>query len=391
MKWIFLGLAWLGCGDSGPKSKPEVDDLAGGGSSDDEGAGPDPDPTDTDSPIDDPHDSGETSIPIHWPGSDLTDRQTEAQEMVVAAQAFLAGLDDYQRGQVQYSLTDTERSDWSNLPHALYVREGVSFGELNPDRMALGWTLIRASLSAAGVKRTEDIIQLEKLLWEGGDMNAFPGHYFFTFFDTPSHDSAWGWQLDGHHLALNFTVVGAEVTITPSLWGVSPKIWPTGEFAGLAPMAQEEDLAFAWMASLNDEQRAQAQLSADADPDLMAGPTSIQSEWPEPKGVPVSALNDRQRSALLEWIAIYVGNLSVAQAAERMSEIEASLGDASVAWMGGTTPGDMIYYRIQGSQVLIEYDHTQSANHVHAVYRDPSNDYGVNWLSKHLAEHHSEE
>ena len=70
--------------------------------------------------------------------------------MVAAAQAFLDSLDDYQRGQVQYGLTDDERSDWSNLPHSVYIREGVSISELSPERLDAAWTLISASLSAAG-------------------------------------------------------------------------------------------------------------------------------------------------------------------------------------------------------------------------------------------------
>jgi len=333
-------------------------------------------------------DSGMTTL---WPGSDVSDRQLMVDAMVLAAQAFLAGLDDYQRGQVQYSMGDSERSDWSNLPHAVHVREGVSFGELNEERMTLGWELIRTSLSTAGFARAQDIVQMEKLLWEDGDMNAFPGNYFFTFFDEPSTGSPWGWQLDGHHLAVNFTVVGSEVTIAPSLWGTTPKTWPSGEHAGLTPMAQEEDRAFEWIGSLTAEQLAQAQLSADADPDLMAGPTSVQEDWPEPRGIAVTDLDADQRAALLDWIAIYVGNLSEPQSAERMSEIEANLSDVSVAWMGGTEPGSMMYYRIQGSHVLIEFDHTRTDDHVHAVYRDPSNEYGVNWLGKHLAEHHSDE
>ena len=365
-----------------PRAWPEV-------SAADVGADADAD-TDADTDSGEGSDSG-TTDPPSWPGSDVADRQAMVDTMVAAAQAFLDSLDDYQRGQVQYSLDDAERTDWSNLPHAVYHREGVSFGELNEDRMALGWELIRVSLSAAGLQRTQDIVQMEKLLWEDGDMNAFPGAYFFTVFDEPSSETPWGWQLDGHHLALNFSVVGPEVTITPSLWGTTPMTWPSGEHAGLSPMAAEEDVAFEWISSLNEDQLTLAQLSADADPDLMAGPTSIQADWPEPAGVPVTDLDGDQRKALLDWIAIYVGNLAEPQSAERMAEIEANLGDTSVAWMGGTTPGSMIYYRIQGSHLLIEFDHTRTADHAHAVYRDPTNDYGVNWLSKHLIEHHSGE
>lgn len=349
---------------------------------------------DTSSVQGDTSDSGQPQVsdsgePPSWPGSSQADRQAAVDAMVAAAQAFLTSLSEAQRTQAQYSLGHPEQSDWSNLPHAVYARRGVSLGGLTEPQRALGWDLARASLSAAGLQRAQDIVQLEALLWEDGDPNAFPGNYFFTFFDDPSSETPWGWQLDGHHLALNFSVVAPEVTLTPSLWGVAPKLWTTGEHAGLKPMADEEDKAFEWIASLNTEQMAMAQLGADADPNLRAGPTSNPEHWPEPAGIAVSALNPSQREALLEWIAVYVGNMTEPQAAERMAEIEAHLDDVSVAWMGSTEPGSMMYYRIQGSRVLIEFDHTNSAGHIHAVYRDPQNDYGVDWLGKHLKAHHS--
>ena len=356
-------------------------------SADDSGEGEPPDERDTgDAVADDP--DPDPDVPVCWPGSEEEDRQAEVDAMVAAAQAFLDSLDDYQRGQVQYGLSDDERSDWSNLPHSVYIREGVSISELSPERLDAAWALITASLSAAGFTRAEAIMQMENLLWEDGDMDAVPGKYFFTMFDVPSSNTPWGWQLDGHHLALNFSVSGAEVTLAPSLWGTTPKTWLTGEHAGLTPMGPEEDLAFAWMESLDEEQRMLAQLGEGADPDLMAGPTSVQEEWPSSEGVPVTSLDADQRAAVLEWIEVYVGNLPPSQAAERMSVIEATLDDVSIAWMGGTRPGEMMYYRIQGSRVLIEFDHTQSADHMHAVYRDPENDYGGDWLRKHLAEHH---
>jgi hypothetical protein len=41
--------------------------------------------------------------------------------------------------------------------------------------------------------------------------------------------------------------------------------------------------------------------------------------------------------------------------------------------------------------VLIEYDNTQNgANHIHSVWRDPQDDFGVDLLRQHYAtsEHH---
>jgi hypothetical protein len=400
MVWIWAVLTWS-CHqqDKGSTVAPEVVDDTDDPSHEGSDGSPDVDSGGTES-----SDSGEVQAsdsgevepsdsgsPPLWPGSTEADRQAMVDSMVAAAQNFLASLDDSQRGQVQYGLDDAERSDWSNLPHAVYIRQGVSFGELNEERMALGWELIRVSLSAAGLQRAQDIVQMESLLWDDGDVNAFPGNFFFTFFDTPSSDAPWGWQLDGHHLALNFTVVGSEVTMTPSLWGTSPKTWLSGDYAGLTPMADEENKAFEWMANLNGEQLSLAQLSAEADPALMAGPTAPQEAWPEPQGIPVSALDTEQRAALLDWIAVYVGNLAEPQFFERMAEIEEHLDDVSVAWMGSTEPGSMMYYRIQGSRMLIEFDHTRSADHIHAVYRDPVNDYGGDWLRKHLHDHHAGE
>ncbi len=51
------------------------------------------------------------------------------------------------------------------------------------------------------------------------------------------------------------------------------------------------------------------------------------------------------------------------------------------AWAGSTEPGKEHYYRVQGPNLLIEYDNTQNnANHIHAVLRDPDDDYGFSSL-----------
>ena len=167
--------------------------------------------------------SSDTGHQQSWDGSSEAERSAAAAAMLSAATAFLSALDEAQRGQAQYGLSHPERSDWSNLPHAVYARVGVEFGSLNARQVGLGWDLIRASLSAAGLERARAIIQMEKLLWDDGDTSANPGNYFFTFYGTPAADGPWGWQLDGHHLALNFTVAGSEVTFAPSLWGTAPK------------------------------------------------------------------------------------------------------------------------------------------------------------------------
>jgi hypothetical protein len=57
------------------------------------------------------------------------------------------------------------------------------------------------------------------------------------------------------------------------------------------------------------------------------------------------------------------------------------------SWRGPVDVGGKFYYRVHGPRVLIEYNR-QNANHDHMVIRDPSNDYGEDWLGKHYEEHH---
>jgi hypothetical protein len=60
------------------------------------------------------------------------------------------------------------------------------------------------------------------------------------------------------------------------------------------------------------------------------------------------------------------------------------------AWAGGTERGERHYYRVQGPELLIEHDNTQSGgNHVHSVWRVPGGDFGDDLLAAHYrAEKH---
>ncbi len=64
------------------------------------------------------------------------------------------------------------------------------------------------------------------------------------------------------------------------------------------------------------------------------------------------------------------------------------VADLSVLWAGGLETGEPHYYRIQGSDLLVEYDNTQrDVNHVHTVWRDLSNDFGGDALAAHYRDH----
>ena len=93
-------------------------------------------------------------------------------------------------------------------------------------------------------------------------------------------------------------------------------------------------------------------------------------------------MNDKQRAMLLELIAEWAGIINENSASARMTELRADLNETWFAWSGPTTfePGTNItaYYRVQGPHLVIEYapQKDEPANHIHTIYRDPTNDYG---------------
>jgi hypothetical protein len=96
-------------------------------------------------------------------------------------------------------------------------------------------------------------------------------------------------------------------------------------------------------------------------------------------------MNERQKALLIDVIAQWAGIVNDAYAAPRMAEIKADLNDTWFAWSGPTThepnKNGSAYYRIQGPKLVIEFSPQGVGGdltmHVHTMYRDPTNDYGI--------------
>ena len=97
-----------------------------------------------------------------------------------------------------------------------------------------------------------------------------------------------------------------------------------------------------------------------------------------------------QRAILWARIDDFVYNAAEAVALAHHRKIERD-GFAKVCflWMGSTDPARSCYFRVHGPSILIEYDNTgagrneRDTNHIHSMFRDPSNDYGEDLLKKH--------
>ena len=186
-------------------------------------------------------------------------------------------------------------------------------------------------------------------------------------------------QFGGHHLALNITIAGSRGVLTPSLTGAQPAMFQVNGQT-IRPLGRESDKALTLVQSLEAKKLQQAVLNYRV-ADLVLGPGQDDKKI-APEGLKASAMHDKERDMLLDLIAEWAGIIDETSASARMAELKADLSETWFAWSGPTTfeSGTNItsYYRIQGPHLVIEYapQNDEPANHVHTIYRDPTNDYG---------------
>jgi hypothetical protein len=320
----------------------------------------------------------------------------------MAAEKFLAGLTSAQRKKTTFAIDDPEWRKWMN--QSFYVRQGVSFLEMTPAQRDLAFALFRSGLSAKGLKLTRDIMHLNETLGELTDGN-FDEYgefqYFVTIMGTPSDKEPWGWQLDGHHVVINYFILGDQVVVTPFFAGSEPVTARSGKYKGTTVLQDEQNKGLAFINALDESRRKKAILKFSK-----TGDENLTEAWKDNvvidyAGVRASDLADAQRQELLDLVSLYVGNIDSGHARVKMDEVKAHLDRTYFAWIGKTDPGSVFYYRIQSPVIIIEFDHQKpvglrhlidpnfpTVEHVHTVVRTPNgNDYGKDLLRQHYAQH----
>jgi hypothetical protein len=363
-----------------------------------------------------------------------------ARELVArmgeAATNFLAALAPDQRRKALLDFADQEkRTTWFYTPGP---RDGLPFREMDRGQHQLAHKLVATGLSRAGYVIAATVIGLETTLdaiegWTYPDLGRDPGRYYVTLFGRPSAEAAWGWRFEGHHISLNYTIVGGQIVApTPTFFGSNPAEAPLGGVSRLRPLAGVEDLARELLHSLNPAQQAKAIIASAAPPDIImsnrprvveeALPLPTQQMMGEPMTPEVQAANERRRQELglteahlaalrytarpkgLSAGAMTAGQREVLEALigeyinrmpEELAEIELAklqtrgMAGLHFAWAGALERHQPHYYRLQGPRFLVEYDNTQNnANHIHSVWRDPDDDFGAQLLARHYATDH---
>jgi hypothetical protein len=321
--------------------------------------------------------------------SKVTTHTATSKDMVRAANSFLASLTEEQRKKATYTFEDEERFNWHFIPRA---RLGLPMKEMTPAQRNQATALLQTGMSDQGFAKAKAIMELEivlKALENQPPESDYrdPEKYFFTIFGQPSDKNPWGWRVEGHHLALNFTTLtGTVVSETPAFMGTNPAIVLEGPSKGKQVLKKEADLAFALLNSFNPEQLRKAVIADAAPNDIVTG-NARKAMLDTPVGLLYTEMSSEQQKTLSLLLNEYLNNYRQDLARDLRAKVErGGMGQMRFAWAGGRQPvlGQAHYYRIHNPVILIEYDNSQNnANHVHTVIRDLTNDFGDDALREH--------
>ncbi len=286
--------------------------------------------------------------------------------MAQATTRFLASLSAAQRNKASFAFASTERTRWHWTTTSAVPRNGLALRDMSTESRTLALALLRSSLSEAGYKQAVEIIALQL------ELGQDDGLYYFSVFGTPA-SATWGWRLEGHHLSRHFTIKGTSLFLTPFFLGS----WPTETSAKLRAMPREEDVARELVRSLKPEQRKIAVFQEESLSQHVTQNAARVKPLPA-LGIEMSALSAAQQNQVLEIIKIYLATLPEIVGKPLLERVQKNFLSIRFAWAGSFEPNNPQYYRLQGSDFLLEFDNSRnSGTHIHSVWRDFTGDFGL--------------
>ncbi len=330
--------------------------------------------------------------------------EAPVEAMVAAAEDLLAVLDDDGRKRISFDVDAVEWQTWAN-PEFVQFDTGLRLDQQPESVRVKALALMRASLSPEGYELAHAMMLINGFLGEVVDLETILDEFSYNIalYGTPDPRAPWGWQLFGHHCALNCLVVEGRMSLSPVFLGAEPDEIDAGPHAGLTgPFADRIDLGTRLMAALPEQQRRAATVyERMVDPAMPPGRVhpgderhlagAFQDNRVIPfEGVRVAEMPTEAQQHALAIAESFVRLLPEGPRAARLREIAAHLDETWLSWIGGHAPGDVFYYRLQSPVLIAELDHhcgvfldydTPQTFHIHTVLRTPhGNDYGRAWV-----------
>ncbi|MGW3350196.1 DUF3500 domain-containing protein [Nonomuraea rubra] len=330
--------------------------------------------------------------------------EAPVEAMVAAANDLLAALDEQGRERISYAVDAAEWQTWAN-PEFMQFDTGLRL-DLQPEAVReRALALVRASLSPEGFRLVHAMMLVNGFLGEVVGLETILNEYSYNLalYGTPDLRASWGWQLYGHHCAVNCLVVEGRMVLSPVFLGAEPDEIDAGPHAGLRDLfADRVEPGLRLMAALPEELRRQAVVyERMLDPAMPEGRVhpgderhlagAFQDNRVIPvEGVRLDGVPAEAREHALAIAGAFVRLLPEGPRAARMREIAGHLDETWFCWIGGHRAGDVFYYRLQSPVLIAELDHhcgvfldydTPKPFHVHTVLRTPhGNDYGRAWV-----------
>jgi hypothetical protein len=319
--------------------------------------------------------------------------------MVAAARKLLDAVTLEEASRLTYAVNATEWQSWAN-PEFMQHDTGLRLDELDGTVRDAVFAVVEASLSPAGFELVRNLMRINGFL---GDLVELPllmneFSYNFALYGEPSETEPWGWQIFGHHAALNCLVAGTQLVISPVFMGAEPDVIDAGPYQGVKVFKERIALAREVMGALPSKLRASATVyESMVDPAMPEGRMHpgderhlggcFQDNRVIPyEGIRVADMPRRAREVLDALVEDFIAYLPDGPRAARRREIEEHYGETFFSWIGGWKGEEAFYFRLQSPVVVLELDHhtgvflsndEPAPFHMHTVVRTPNgNDYG---------------
>ncbi len=342
---------------------------------------------------------------------ELRDEGAPTEEILNAVEHFIALLSPEQKAKTLLPLHSVEKRAWQNgIPD--FNTHGVRLDEVAAPIRDAALAVLKASLSPKGYERTRNVMKLNGYLGELVGAPKLLGEFCYRlhFWGTPSTTEPWGWQFSGHHLALTCFVLGRQMTMTPTFFGVEPNECTEGQFAGASVFMDDEYNGLKLAQSLDADQRrkaifADSILAASQAPGrhhqfdgLCFGGAYRDNQVVPYEGITGDDLTPTQWRDLLDLAESYLSTLPAGPLAAKMGDLERHKSETRFCWAGGLEQRGVFYYRIQSPVTMVEFDHhwgvvldnpQPERFHIHTTVRNPNgNDFGLDLLRQHLLNDH---
>lgn len=328
--------------------------------------------------------------------------------MAAAACKLLDKLSATERAQVSYPVDSEHWQSWAN-PEFLQHDTGLRLENVGVSARDLILGLVRASLSPEGYEFVRTLMRINGFLGDVVGLPALMNEYSYNFalYGSPSEIEPWGWQLFGHHVAINCLVAGTQMVMTPAFFGAEPTCIDEGPSQGAAVFEKRIQLSRKLMQSLRKSQQEAAQAFQEmVDPAMPEGRIhpgderhlagAFQDNRIIPyEGIRVCDMDSNSRVVLNDLVKDITAHLPNGPAAARRREIAAHYDNTWFTWIGGVGDDDVFYYRLQSPVLIFELDHhcgvflsnsDPQPFHIHTVMRTPNgNDYGRAFVKTHKA------